>query len=63
MDSEYVNPNTNSGTMKEIDKTIAKYESRVSEFESEMAPKEEDTTSSDDVYLSTVVSDINSGNI
>ena len=31
-------------TMKEIDKTISKYESRVSEFELEMAPKDNFST-------------------
>ena len=36
--------NTDNKTMKEIDKTIAKYESRVSEFESEMAPKDNFST-------------------
>ena len=44
-------------TMKEIDKTIAKYESRISDFESANAPKDEDTTSSD-VELSTVSNQI-----
>ena len=36
--------NTDNKTMKKIDKTIAKYESRVSDFESEMAPKVEIST-------------------
>ena len=36
--------NTDNKTMKEIDKTISKYESRVSEFELEMAPKDNFST-------------------
>ena len=36
--------NTDNKTMKEIDKTISKYESRVSEFELEMAPKDKFST-------------------
>ena len=49
--------NTDNKTMKEIDKTISKYESRISDFESANAPKDEDTTSSD-VELSTVSNQI-----
>ena len=36
--------NTDNKTMKEIDKTISKYESRVSEFELEMSPKDNFST-------------------
>ena len=36
--------NTDNKTMKEIDKTISKYESSVSEFELEMAPKDNFST-------------------
>ena len=36
--------NTDNKTMKEIDKTISKYESRVSEFELEMEPKDNFST-------------------